>query len=69
LVHKDDEKVVSWQFSFRTFFDDIFIHIATWEEHLAALRDLFDRVQKAGLTLKPSKCQFACPQVDFWVIQ
>jgi len=51
------------------FFDDILIHTATWEEHLAALRDLFDRVQKAGLTLKPSKCQFACPQVDFWVIQ
>ena len=30
-----------------------------------SLRELFSRVKKASLTMKPSKCRVACTQVDF----
>src|SRR5260221_3283612 len=47
------------------FFDDILAHSGEWEDHLVALRDLFRRVREANLTLRPTKCHFGCPQLEF----
>jgi len=36
-----------------------------WNAHLLELRRLFERVRSAGLTVKPSKCHFGYPEVEF----
>ena len=41
------------------YIDDILIYGATWEEHLANLRSVLDRLEKCCLYVKPDKCSFA----------
>ncbi|VDI31060.1 Hypothetical predicted protein [Mytilus galloprovincialis] len=45
--------------------DDILIFSKSFEEHLNHLQLVFDRLISAGLTLKPSKCLFARPEVIY----
>ena len=45
--------------------DDILVFSKTWEEHLAHLQQVFDRLRTAGLTLKPVKCSFLRESVPF----
>lgn len=45
--------------------DDILIYSKNFEAHLHHLKQVFHRLQDAGLTLKPSKCQFAVEQVSY----
>ena len=40
------------------YIDDIIVFSKSFEEHLDALGEVFDRLIKASLQLKPSKCQF-----------
>ena len=40
------------------------VHSRTSETHLATLEQVFERVQRAGLTLKPSKCYLGNSSVD-----
>ena len=47
------------------FLDDVLVHSQTWEEHLEALKEVLGRFAKAGLTVKPSKCEIAAAQIDF----
>ncbi len=37
------------------YLDDIIVFSATFEEHLVRLRQVFERLQKAGFQLKPCK--------------
>jgi hypothetical protein len=46
-----------------TYVDDICVFSKDFEEHLEHLGKVFDRIEKAGLKLKPSKCKFAAPKV------
>ena len=41
------------------YIDDVVIYSSSWEEHLVHLREILNRipVQKAGLKVKPGKCQ------------
>lgn len=39
------------------YLDDVIIR--TWEDHLRHVSDILQRLQDAGLTVKPRKCQFA----------
>ena len=49
-----------------SYVDDILTHTGTWEEHLLqALRELFSRMLKWGITARPSKCVFGEEAVDF----
>ena len=47
------------------YLDDIIVWSATFDEHLHRLRQVFDRIRKAGQKLKPAKCQFLKKQVTF----
>ena len=45
--------------------DDILVYGATLEEHDKHLREVLQRLQKAGMTLNREKCQFAQTSVRF----
>jgi len=47
------------------YLDDILIFSESWEEHVKHLRLVFQRIQEAGLTLNPSKCEFAAAELDY----
>ena len=47
------------------YMDDVLIVSTTFEEHLDLLRDVFHRFNKAGLMLRPEKCQFLMEQVQY----
>ena len=45
--------------------DDILVCSKTFEEHLQHLEQVFERLRKAGLTLKPKKCSFLKKEVIY----
>lgn len=47
------------------YLDDIIVHSKDIESHLIHLQDVFNRLEKAGLKLKASKCQFLCDELAF----
>ena len=44
------------------YLDDLVIYSTTWEDHLYHLQTVLLRLPKAGLTAKPSKCQYGTQQ-------
>ena len=44
------------------YLDDLVIYSTTWEDHLHHLRTVLLRLCEAGLTAKPSKCQYGMQQ-------
>ena len=47
------------------YLDDILVIGKTFEEHLSNLREVFVRLSRAGLQLKPSKCKLLHREVQF----
>eukprot|EP00794_Sanderia_malayensis_P018389 gene18389-biopygen12333 len=47
------------------YLDDVIVFAPTVEEHLKRLDVALDRIEKAGLTLKPAKCQWLRRSVKF----
>ena len=47
------------------YIDDIIVHTAKWEDHLDTLRELFTRLAKAQLTIKPTKCYLGGTSIEF----
>lgn len=47
------------------YIDDIIVATRTWDAHVSALKQLFERLRQFGLTAKPSKCTFGAPTIDF----
>ena len=45
--------------------DNIIVFAATWEEHLACLRQVFERLRHAQLKLGAKKCTFAAKEVTY----
>ena len=45
--------------------DDILVHTTTLSEHVCLLKDLFQRLQRANLTARPSKCVIGSNTIDF----
>jgi len=48
-----------------SYVDDVLGHTSDWNGHMKVLRDFFERVRKANLSLKPSKCKIGFAEVDF----
>ena len=55
---------INWRFCI-AYLDDIIIFSNSYEEHIAHLTEVFNRLQNAGLLVKPSKCKLAHKEVDF----
>ena len=47
------------------YLDDIIVFSSTWEEHLARLREVFERLRHAKLKLGTAKCTFAAKEVSY----
>ena len=47
------------------YLDDIIVFAATWEEHLARLRQVFERLRHAKLKLGADKCTFAAREFSY----
>ena len=47
------------------YLDDIIVFSSTWEEHLARLRQVFERLRHADLKLGAEKCAFAAKEVRY----
>ena len=47
------------------YLDDVVIHSKDLKSHMEHLQDVFNRLERAGLKLKMSKCQFLKPEVQF----
>ena len=45
--------------------DDIIVFSSTWEEHLARLHEVFERLRHAKLKLGAAKCTFAAKEVSY----
>jgi hypothetical protein len=45
--------------------DDVLGHTTTWDNQLQILKDFFERVRRANLSLRPSKCQIGYTKIDF----
>ena len=47
------------------YLDDIIVFSSTWEDHLARLCEVFERLRHAKLKLGPAKCTFAAKEVSY----
>ena len=47
------------------YIDDVIIHSATWEENLRIIREFFERLSRAMLTINLSKSEFGQSQVTY----
>ena len=50
------------------YMDDIVIFSGNFQEHLHNLEQVFQRLQSSGISLKLSKCAFACDKVDYLIM-
>ena len=47
------------------YIDDVIVVGRTFDEHLSNLQEVFERVRRTGLKLKPSKCSFLQERVSY----
>ena len=47
------------------YLDDLIVFSSTFDEHLAHLQTVFERLRKAGLTLKAKKCELGAAQCEY----
>lgn len=47
------------------YYDDVLVASENWEQHMASLDEAFERLQKAGLTARPKKCELGFSRVTF----
>ena len=47
------------------YIDDVLVYSRTLEEHLEHLQQVIQKIENAGLKLKPSKCNFVREEVEY----
>ena len=47
------------------YLDDVLAHTPDWNQHLLVRRDFFERIRRAKLTLRPSKCEIGEKTISF----
>lgn len=55
----------STQANVETFVDDILIHTASWDSHIKVLGEVLGKLQSAGLTARPTKCEVGKLEVEY----
>jgi len=58
-------KVLDGAKSLDSFVDDVICYTVQFEAHLMSLRDLFTRMRRAHLVLKPSKTYLGYKEIEF----
>ena len=58
-------KLLEGMVNIDAYVDDVLPHTREWESHIAVLRDLFQRVRQANLTLRPTKCFVGYSSIPF----
>ncbi|MCG8046518.1 MAG: reverse transcriptase family protein, partial [Candidatus Thiodiazotropha endolucinida] len=66
MVMSEVLRGINWRFA-QVYVDDILVYSLDFSQHLAHLQEIFDRLRKANLKLKPSKCHFAAKEVKYLV--
>lgn len=46
--------------------DDVLIHYTILEDHITLLRTVLRRLRKVHMTVRPSKCVIAKPEIQFF---
>lgn len=64
MVMSEVLRGINWRFA-QVYVDDILVYSSDFEQHLKHLQEIFDRLWKANLKLKPSKCHFAAKEVKY----
>ena len=49
----------------QVYIDDVVVYSSDFDEHLANLQQVFDRIRQAGLKLNARKCQLGCQQIKY----
>src|SRR5215212_1688836 len=47
------------------YLNDVNVHSKTFEQHLQNLKEVFERIRKAGLKLRIDKCHFCKKEIEF----
>ena len=47
------------------YIDDILVFSSSWDDHIADVKRVFQRLREAHLTARPTKCHLACASVEF----
>jgi transposase InsO family protein len=58
-------KLLEQSKNLESYLDDVLGHNVDWEGHVKTLRDFFERVRKANLALRPSKCHIGFQRIEF----
>ena len=45
--------------------DDTILYTLTWQDHVIVLREVLERILKADVTARPSKCLIGAETLDF----
>ena len=48
-----------------SYVDDTIVHTLTWQDHVIVIREVLERILRAGLTVRPSKCLIGAEALDF----
>lgn len=59
------EKVLRGIEDIEKYLDDIACFSTEWEQHLEVIDKVLDRLQEAGFTINPAKCEWAVQETDF----
>jgi hypothetical protein len=58
-------KVLDKLTKIENYVDDLLEHTPTWQEHMVLMRDLFERISQANLTIRPTKCLIGFKDLGF----
>jgi hypothetical protein len=58
-------KLLEGSNNLESYVDDVLAHTRNWRDHIETLREFFERVRRAHLTLKPKKCEIGYEKIDF----
>ena len=47
------------------YIDDVLIYTESWAEHVKTVKHVLQILEKANLAIRPSKCIFACRNIEF----